>query len=88
MTALKMYVALIDHGYDVEFGNREAILARVNETDYIGLKPWFQYHSFDDDPDDIIDVIELDYNSYEKLKDKIIWQSIPEVSLVTEKTSG
>ena len=81
MTALKMYVALVDHGYAVEFGNREAILLRIDEKDYIGLKPWFQYNPFEDDPDEIIDMIELDVNSYAKLKDKIIWASIPEVKL-------
>ena len=81
MTALKMYVALVDHGYAVEFGNREAILLRIEEKDYIGLKPWFQYNPFEDDPDEIIDMIELDVNSYAKLKDKIIWASIPEVKL-------
>ena len=76
MSALKMYVALVDQGYKVEFANRDSILQRVEETDRIGIKPWFEYESSSDFDEDVLDVIELDSDSYPKLKAKIVWQPI------------
>lgn len=82
MTACKMYVALIDHGYAVEFANRDSILLRIEEKDVVGIKPWFSYYGVFDDDENVLDMIELDSDSYPKLKDKIQWKPVRKTYLL------
>ena len=75
MQALKMYIALIKNDYEVEFGNKDGILLRLEEKDRIGFKSYYSSEKFIED-DLILDIEELTEEKYEKLKDKIIWQPL------------
>ena len=81
ITAMKMYVALIDAGYKAEFANGETILLRASGEGFVGIRPWFSLNEFEGD--DIEDVVDIEQEAYEILKDDIIWFPPEEAKLKT-----
>ena len=76
VTAARMYVGLVENNIPVAF-DAFPITNRLEEKDYIGVLPSYVYRKDTGKYDNIT----LDENLYEKLKDKITWEEIPEVGL-------
>ena len=86
MHALKMYIALIKNGYNVEFSNLNTLLDIIDEKDYIGIIPTYTlYHPNDDE--NINEYIQLDDEfDYNRLKEFIQWDEIKDLKLIDKRS--
>ena len=82
--ALKMYIGLIKKQYNVEFTNLSEMLDILNKEDYIGIIPTYTFSKSDlmEDDKKVYECINLEKDDYDKLKDYIIWDDIPNVELL------
>ena len=86
MHALKMYIALIKNGYNVEFSNLNELLDIIDEKDYIGIIPTYKiYGRYDDE--NVYECIQLDDESdYNRLKEFIQWDEIKDLKLIDKRS--